>query len=1131
LRISKLAIIICLVLCAALTSSADKKTDAAEAVRLNNLGVALLNQQRMDKGLEKFDAALKADPSLSVAELNRGIALLNLQKLPEAETALEQAAKALPKDPRVWCSLGLLNRSLSKYDEAVDDFKKVVEIDPTDADSYYLMGSLYTQVQKYPEAIAAFQAALKINPIHASAEFGLARALQRSGKAEEARDHLHTFEHLTHDKISSAMTLIYGEQGKYSIAEDVRTTEPQVAAMIPVKFVAQETSGTSSYAHRDGGTLQALSGAMCMIDLKGDGKNDLVLLGSGAAGVQVFLNDGIGKFKEVSPKEFGIAINTGTSCAVGDFDNDGKPDLALADAKEIALFHNEGNGKFTDVTKAAGITPLNRPEGMTFVDYDHDGDLDLYVTGHKSEAGKNFNVLWRNNGNSTFTEWADHVGLAGTFDGNSAVLTDINNDRAVDLLVTGNGPATLYANPREGKFNPSPLYDENLPMTVGAYVFDFNKDGWMDVVLTHAGAPGISLWKNVDGKKFERVPLLVDDVKRAWGVTAIDFDNDGWLDLAAVVETAKGTELRAFRNEGSAGFKDVSKSLTLDKTQIKDARILVAGDADGDGAADLIVSRWNGAPVVLHNDGGNKNHSLRIQLKGLADNRTGLGTKVEVFADGMWQKFEVAGGSGYLAQGPNEILAGLGSQTSADVVRMLWPTGILQDETEIAADKPAQFTEIDRRGSSCPTLFAWNGKKYEFISDVIGAGVVGHWVSPTEKNLADPDEWVKVDGSQLRAKDGKLSLRFGEPMEEVNFVDQVRLVAVDHPANVNVYPDERFLSEKPFASGEVVVTGHPHELAAALDDHGRDVRPLLREHDHRFVKDFTNLSYPGYANMHTLTLDLGEWTPQAPLRLFLQGFIEYFTANSMYAAWQAGIDPVAPYVEAQLPDGSWKKIIDDMGFPAGLPRMITVDLTGKVPADVRKIRLVTNLQIYWDQIQIDNSAPAGKSRSTELPLLSSDLEFRGYPRQIDGKTTGDLTYVYENVSKTGPFARERGEYTRYGNVTDLLKNVDDHYVIFGSGEDMDLEFDPSRLPQLPAGWTRDYFFYANGFVKDMDFYEASAFTVAQMPFHGMSSYPYPTKEHYPDDLDSVRYRLEWNDRFDSGAEDGRHYGFRYEKRQ
>jgi hypothetical protein len=326
------------------------------------------------------------------------------------------------------------------------------------------------------------------------------------------------------------------------------------------------------------------------------------------------------------------------------------------------------------------------------------------------------------------------------------------------------------------------------------------------------------------------------------------------------------------------------------------------------------------------------------------------------------------------------------------------------------------------------------------------------------------------------------------------------------------------------------VTGRPHAPAGAWDNDGRDVRELLREHDHRFVRDFHNLSYAGYANLHALTLDLGEWTPQAPLRLFLQGFIEYFSASSMYAAWQAGISPIAPYVEAQLPDGSWKRVIDDMGFPAGLPRMITVDLSEKIPVGTRKIRLVTNLQIYWDQILVDNAEPSTEARVTDLPLAASDLQFRGYPQQVDGKTPGDLNYLYENVSQTGPFAHERGDYTHYGDVTDLLNQVDDHYVIFGSGEDMDLEFATSALPKLPAGWKRDYFFYANGFVKDMDFYEAAPFTVADLPFHRMSTYPYPAGESYPDDADSLRYRLEWNDRFDSGTERSRHYGFLYQKR-
>jgi len=326
-------------------------------------------------------------------------------------------------------------------------------------------------------------------------------------------------------------------------------------------------------------------------------------------------------------------------------------------------------------------------------------------------------------------------------------------------------------------------------------------------------------------------------------------------------------------------------------------------------------------------------------------------------------------------------------------------------------------------------------QQVSFISDVIGAGVVGHWTSPAERNTPDPDEWIKIDGPRLKADHGKLNLRFGEPMEEVNFIDQVRLVAVDHPEGTNVFPNERFLSETPFVNSETIVSEEARAPAGAWDDHGNDVLPLLRSVDHQYVKDFTNLPYAGFTNSHALTLDLGAWISGKPLLLWLHGFIEYFSANSMYAAWQAGIAPIPPYVEAQLPDGSWRRIIEDMGFPAGLPRTIVVDLTGKMPPGSRRIRLVTNLQIYWDQVLVDNdvrlagtSAKAG-IRQTELPLMNASLAFRGYPQQIDGQTSGDLNYDYKQMSRTGPFIPQRGAYTHYGDVTPLLQQVDDEYVI------------------------------------------------------------------------------------------------------
>jgi hypothetical protein len=245
----------------------------------------------------------------------------------------------------------------------------------------------------------------------------------------------------------------------------------------------------------------------------------------------------------------------------------------------------------------------------------------------------------------------------------------------------------------------------------------------------------------------------------------------------------------------------------------------------------------------------------------------------------------------------------------------------------------------------------------------------------------------------------------------------------------------------------------------------------------------------------------------------------------MYSAWQAGLSPIPPYIEAQMPDGSWRKVVADMGFPAGLPRTVTVDLTGKLPAGVTRLRITTNLQIYWDRALVDNEASpqqqpesaALATHTTELPLAAATLAFRGYPQQLDGHTPGDLTYNYQRMSATGPFVPHRGAYTRYGDVMPLLRAIDDEFVVFGTGEDMDLEFSAAALPTLPKGWSRDYFFYANGFVKDMDFYEAMPFSVGSLPFHGMSSYPYPATEHYPTDATHTAYQLEYNTRFESGT--------------
>ncbi len=243
---------------------------------------------------------------------------------------------------------------------------------------------------------------------------------------------------------------------------------------------------------------------------------------------------------------------------------------------------------------------------------------------------------------------------------------------------------------------------------------------------------------------------------------------------------------------------------------------------------------------------------------------------------------------------------------------------------------------------------------------MVGPGIVGHWVAPGERNIADPTEYMKVNGAHVRPRNGRLSFRFAEPMEEVVYLDQTRLLAVDHPVNVTVFPNERFVSNPPFPEFKVIASRGAHPPIGARDDRGRNVLPNLLAPNRNYVTGFDLVPFKGFAKMHSLELDLGEWDSSKPLRLLMHGFTDYFTATSMYAADQAGMKVIVPFVDALDASGHWVRVIDDMGFPAGLARTMVADLTGKIPRGTKTIRITTNLMIYWDQILVDNT-PDGKT--------------------------------------------------------------------------------------------------------------------------------------------------------------------------
>jgi hypothetical protein len=298
---------------------------------------------------------------------------------------------------------------------------------------------------------------------------------------------------------------------------------------------------------------------------------------------------------------------------------------------------------------------------------------------------------------------------------------------------------------------------------------------------------------------------------------------------------------------------------------------------------------------------------------------------------------------------------------------------------------------------------------------------------------------------------------------------------------------------------------------------------LLLGRDRKYVTGFDSLPYPGYAKMHYLELDLGRINTREPLRLIMHGFIDYFTVTSIFAAYQGNVLPIVPFLEVPDGRGGWKRVSDDIGFPAGLARTMVSDLSGRIPAGVSRVRIGTNLKIYWDQILIDTSPQTAPFDVHEISLADASFSFRGYPKRVEGTVPGDVLYIHEEVSRSGPFSRASGYYTAYGDVRSLLQEKDDRFVIIGSGDEVALEFNPSGLPSLKEGWVRGYFFYADGFAKDMDFYSAYSSTVEPLPFHAMPQYPYPPAVTFP--ADRFEYRLRSNTRFENGS--GTSYRYRY----
>ncbi|MDQ6652973.1 MAG: FG-GAP-like repeat-containing protein [Acidobacteriota bacterium] len=1122
----------------------SEQTKREEAYRANNIGVGLLEQYKAREAAESFNRALEIDPHLELARINRSIALYYI---PEPESAKREAESGLAQDPntpQLHYVLGLIARSQDRLDDAIAEFQQVLKTDPADPGAQINLGQLFVQQRKFNEAITAFRTAIEAEPYNLTALYNLGLLLTRTGAKEEGRHLVEKFRQLQQSGAGTNLGTKYLEGGRYAEAVASKGAERDLVDRVTpnVKFTdatddffgsapenTKNRTSTRSKARMQNSAARA--DAVVLFDYDGDGDLDLF----DASGSQRLLRNDGGKFTDVTEGS-GLSITGSKYCfaaVAGDYDNDGKPDLLAvrsADSSFI-LYHNDGNGHFSDRTKQAGIK-IPSAQGApylsaAFVDVDHDGDLDIFITGPT-------NILLRNNGDSTFTEITQtaKVSSRDSFSTSSAIVpTDFDNRRDVDLfLLSHDEPPTLFRNMRNGTFL-------NVAKEVGldsqgifscAAAGDVNKDGFTDFFL---GSEGQGMFFMSDGRGHFRSSPAPAETKGAMAAQFLDYDNDGLLDLLAITTTG----LHIWRNVGE-GFVDVSDRALPAAFKSPAARrgfrgksstqtAMASADLDGDGYVDLILRAPDGKLRLLRNDGGNGNYSLRARLRGRVSNTSAIEAKIEVRAGSLWQKLETY--SAWPAPAPADIVFGLGKRKNPDAVRILWPSGIVQAETEFPkltygeakSVLSLSLTELDRKPSSCPYLYTWNGERFEFVTDFMGGGEMGYLEQPGRYNKPDPNEYVRITDDKLKERNGRFEIRVTDELEEAMFLDQIQLIAVAHPEEVEIYPNEGMTDPpRPF---KIYASQGAHPPLAATDDHGQNVLDLISRVDRRYPDNFRRDRIRGYAEEHALTLKLDERAKSrvydnrvksSRTLLLLTGWTDYAWSSDNVAASQAGKKMKPPALQVKDPKGNWRTVIEDIGIPVGRPQTVTVDLTGKFLTANREVRILTNMRIYWDQILVDTTPGNLPMGLTRLDPVRADLSWRGFSRETTPDGREPFSYDYQSISFTSPWKVMTGRYTREGDVRELLLKSDDMFVISGPGDEISLSFDATALTPLEPGWKRTFLLFADGFSKEMDVNSASPDQIMPLPFHGMTRYPYAWPERYPMTAERRAYVEKYNTR-------------------
>ncbi len=1036
-----------------LVSARSQDVREERLARHRNLGKAFYeNPTTQKEAVEEFKKALDLAPDSPRERLNYALALLAAGRTEEGITELENVQKQDPKLPHTWFNLGVQYKKLGQFDKSTEQFEGMLKLVPDEPVSQYNLGTLYKLDNRNEEAVRQFESASKLDPNLAAPHFQLFNMYRQLGRREDSQQRLQLFQQVKKEQENSPTP----EDMEWSFYSEIYDLVDPGAARDDMKPAELRFTATQLATGVD-----AASSGITLLDATGDGRTDVLVWS--ANGAMLFRHGATRLSDPVLAALKGVR-----HVAPSDFNNDGLMDLCVVTGDgPVLLANNKGKFERRDLPAPAG-----NYESAVWIDYDHDYDQDLMLLGPKP-------VLLRNQGEAGFTDQTAAFPFAEGHAQSGIVYRVVPDSKAIDLVVTyKDRPAVLYRDRLAGKYEPASLE----ALQAGAVLTgtaDYDHNGSLDL-LAHAGGKAL-LIRNLD-PRFARVELGDGFAEAA------DLENRAVLDVLAA-----GALLR---NEGGGRFNSGALPQGLEA-----AARWKAADLNADGKLDLVAVHPDGRVRRFTNVTAARSSWIGIALKGVKNPKLSPGAEVEVKAGVRYQKL--------IYQGvPLHI--GLRGYTEADTIRITWPNGLIQSEAKQTANRAHVYEEAQRLSGSCPMIWTWNGREFEYITDVLGVAPLGAAAGDGEYFPVDHLEHIFIPSRSLAPKDGKYEIRITEELSEVAYLDQVKLIAVDRPDGTDIFLNEKFQGP-PYPQLRLYGARERIYPTAVRDHRGRDVRARILKKDATYPDAFERRE-SGVAEMHHIELDFGEGAaPGNRAALILHGWVDWADGSTFLGYGQENkTGLVMPYLQVKDAAGNWITVLEDMGMPAGKPKTIAVDLAGKFLSASRAVRIVTNLSVYWDEIFLTEDSREPETRRTELVASSAGLRFRGFSKNVvhPARKQPEL-FFYPGPSPVSMWNPTPGLYTRYGAVEELLAATDDRFVIMGSGDEIRLLFDADALPRLPSGWQRDFILAVDGWAKDRDANTAHSQTVEPLPFHGMSRYPYPESERFPD---TAAHR-EWREKY------------------